>query len=99
MHISLTCVLCKVLEHIVASIMAKHFTEMDILYDLQHGFLEKRSCETQLIMLVNELAKHIQIGKQTDRILLDFSLVKHLTTLHMKNSFLYFINMLSEETL
>ena len=36
--ISLTCVLCKVLEHIVASSVAKHFSELDILYDLQHGF-------------------------------------------------------------
>ena len=74
--ISLTCVLCKVLEHIVK---AKHFTELDILYDLQHGFREKRACETQLIMLVDELAG------QTDLILLD--LVKHLTKLPMKNSF------------
>ena len=48
-------------------------TELDILYDLQHGFREKRSCETQLIMLVDELAKHMQMGKQTDLILLDFS--------------------------
>ena len=39
--ISLTCVLCKVLEHIVASSVAKHFTELDILYDLQHGFREE----------------------------------------------------------
>ena len=70
--ISLTCVLCKVLEHIVASSVAKHFTELDILYDLQHGFREKRSCETQLIMLVDELAKNMQMGKQTDLILLDF---------------------------
>ena len=54
--ISLTCVLCKVLEHIIASSMAKHFTELDILYDLQHGFREKRYCETQLIMRVDELA-------------------------------------------
>ena len=71
--ISLTCVLCKVLEHIVASSVAKHFTELDILYDLQHGFREKRSCEKQLIMLVDELAKNMQMGKQTDLILLDFS--------------------------
>ena len=55
--ISLTCVFCKALEHIVASSVAKHFTELDILYDLQHGFREKRSCETQLIMFVDELAK------------------------------------------
>ena len=53
--------------------MAKHFTELDILYDLQHGFREKRSCETQLIMLVDELSKNMQMGKQTDLILLDFS--------------------------
>ena len=71
--ILLTCVLCKVLEHIFASSSAKHFTELDILYDLQHGFREKRSCETQLIMLVDELAKNMQMGKQTDLILLDFS--------------------------
>ena len=71
--ISLTCVLCKVLEHIVASSVAKNFTELDILYDLQHGFREKRSCETQLIMLVDKLAKNMQMGKQTDLILLDFS--------------------------
>ena len=73
MPISLTCVLCKVLEHIFASSVAKHFTELDILYDLQHGFREKRSCETQLIMLVDELSKNMQMGKQTDLILLDFS--------------------------
>ena len=71
--ISLTCVLCKVLEHIVASVVAKHFTELDILYDLQHEFREKRSCETQLIMIVDELANNMQMGKQTDLILLDFS--------------------------
>ena len=71
--ISLTCVLCKILEHIVASSLVKHFTELVIFYEMQHGFREKRSCETQLIMLVDELAKNMQMGKQTDLILLDFS--------------------------
>ena len=71
--ISLTCVLCKVLEHVVASGISKHFTEQNILSELQHGFREKRSCETQLIMLVDELSKSMQSGKQTDLILLDFS--------------------------
>ena len=41
--ISLTCVLCKVLEHVVASGISKHFTEQNILSELQHGFREKRS--------------------------------------------------------
>ena len=62
--------LCKVLEHVVASGISKHFTEQNILSELQHGFREKRSCETQLIMLVNELSKSMQSGKQTDLILL-----------------------------
>ena len=42
-------------------------------HDLQHGFRERRSCETQLIILIDELSKNMQSRKQTDLILLDFS--------------------------
>ena len=72
--ISLTCILCKVLEHILASNIVKHLDGQGILYDLQHGFREKRSCETQLIMLIEDLARNASVGKQTDIILLDFSM-------------------------
>ena len=51
--------------------MTKHFNQNNILYDLQHGFREKRSCETQLI--VEDLARNMTSGKQTDLKLLDFS--------------------------
>ena len=71
--ISLTCILCKVLEHILASNIVKHLDGQGILYELQHGFREKRSCETQLIMLIEDLARSASVGKQTDIILLDFS--------------------------
>ena len=71
--LSLTCVLCKVMEHIITSQLVKHFNKHNILYELQHGFREKRSCETQLIMLIHELLQTMQKGKQTDLILLDFS--------------------------
>ena len=71
--ISLTCILCKVLEHILASNIIRHLDGQGILYDLQHGFREKRSCETQLIMLIEDLARSANLGKQTDIILLDFS--------------------------
>ena len=71
--ISLIYVLCKVLEHIVASNLTKHLANFNILFELQDGFMEKRSCETQLVMLVDEIAKNMQIWKQTDLILLDFS--------------------------
>ena len=69
--ISLKCVLCRVLEHIVAFNLTKHVANSNILFELQHGFGEKRSCETQLVMLVDEIAKNMQTGKQTDLILLD----------------------------
>ena len=72
-QISLACILCKVLEHILASNIIRHLDGQGILYDLQHGFREKRSCETQLIMLIEDLARSASLGKQTDIILLDFS--------------------------
>ena len=43
------------------------------MHDLQHGFREKRSCETQLVMMAEDLARNADVGKQTDIILLDFS--------------------------
>ena len=71
--ISITSVLDKVLEHIVASNLTKYLANSNILFELQHGFREKRSCETQMVMLIDEIAKNMQTGKQTDLILLDFS--------------------------
>ena len=52
--ISLTCILCKTLEHIASSI-TKHLSKLNIFYELQHGFREKRSCESLLLMLVDDL--------------------------------------------
>ena len=71
--ISLTCILCKVLEHILASNIVKHLDAQEIMYDMQHGFREKRSCETQLVMMIEDLAGNASAGNQTDVILLDFS--------------------------
>jgi hypothetical protein len=71
--ISLTCIACKLMEHVVASNIMKHGNNNNILYDLQHGFREKRSCETQLIEFSTDLFNNMQDGKQTDILILDFS--------------------------
>ena len=71
--ISLTCILCKVMEHIIASNLARHLNNHQILYELQHGFREKRSCETQLIQLAEDLSRQLIQGKRVDLVLLDFS--------------------------
>ena len=74
------------MEHIVASNLTKHFNQHNILYDLQHGFRRRRSCETQLIQLVEDLARNMTSGKQTGLILLDlskaFDKVNHLKLLY-----------------
>ena len=59
--------------HLNMSGLTKHFNQNNILYDLQHGFRERWSCETQLLQLIEDLARNMTEGKQTDHILLDFS--------------------------
>ena len=71
--ISLTSIPCKILEHLIYSSVYKHLEINCILSDAQHGFRKNRSCETQLIITVNELASHLNLGEQVDVITLDFS--------------------------
>ena len=56
-----TCILCKTLEHIDTSSITKHLhvSKLNIFYELQHGFREKSSCESQLLMLVDDLFKSL----------------------------------------
>mgnify|MGYP000547225927 CR=1 FL=1 len=58
------------LEHIVASSITKRLSKLNIFYELQHGFREKRSCESQLLMLVYDHFKSVYKKKQTDLICL-----------------------------
>ena len=73
------------MEHIIASNLARHLSNHQILYELQNGFREKRSCETQLIQLVENLSRQFIQGKQVDFVLLDlskaFDKVNHLILL------------------
>ncbi len=50
-----------------------HLEENSIRYDLQHGFRRNRSCESQLLQLVRDLAQGINNSGQTDMAILDFS--------------------------
>ena len=71
--ISLTSVCSKVLEHIIHSQVMKHLDAHQILTDQQHGFRKKRSCESQLILTLQDLASALEENEQIDAILLDFS--------------------------
>ena len=71
--ISLTCICCKILEHIVVSSIMNHADTHSILYPLQHGFRKFRSCETQLLEFVDDVTKNIENSTQTDILIMDFS--------------------------
>ena len=63
----------QVLEHIVTTNVVSHMDQYNLLYDLQRGFRTKRSCETQLVTLIEDLVRTSLAGSQTNLVLLDFS--------------------------
>ena len=71
--VSLTCISCKLLEHIICSNLSQHLKRNNILYPLQHGFRDKPSCETQLIEFVHDIAYYMQEGTQNDVVVMDFA--------------------------
>jgi len=71
--ISLTCICCKTLEHILHTNIMSHFFNYSILSDTQFGFRKNYSAELQLIKVSHDLAYSLNDKGQTDVILLDFS--------------------------
>ena len=71
--VSLTCISCKMFEHIILSNIMRHLDKHKLLTDCQHGFRRRRSCETQLLTLADELIKGLDRGRQLDLAILDFS--------------------------
>ena len=70
--VSLTCVPCKLLEHIVCSNIMAHLDEYKLLSDRQHAFRKGHSCETQLTTVINGWAKVLDNRGQVDTFILDF---------------------------
>ena len=62
-----------------------HLEELKIVSDIQHGFRKSYSCETQLRITLEDLAKNLDHGKQNDIILLD--ILKLLILSHTNASY------------
>ena len=76
--VSLTCICCKTLEHIIVSNINKHLSLENILADCQHGFRSQRSCETQLVQFFHDMVSNLDRAlnrghRQTDVIIMDFA--------------------------
>ena len=71
--VSLTSITWNFLKHVLASNITYHLEENNILYKLQYGFHKCKSCETQLISLLHDLAWNLDQSVQTDLISLNFA--------------------------
>ena len=70
--VSLTSVTCKLMEHILFRHIMDHLEKYNILSSFQHGFRSNHSCESQLLITVEDLARNLDRGLQTDVLILDF---------------------------
>ena len=71
--VSLTCILCKVLESFVRDALLKYMEENNFFSKCQHGFRRHRSCVTQLLEVLNDLTNLIEEKLDFDILYLDFA--------------------------
>ena len=70
--VSLTSVICKVLETIIRDHMMDFLIKHKLINPSQHGFLKARSCLTNLLCFLEEITKWVDDESPVDVIYLDF---------------------------
>ena len=71
--VSLTCILCKVMESVIRDELVLYLEESNLLSPFQHGFISHRSCTTNLLATLDAWTEMIDSGSSVDAIYLDFS--------------------------
>jgi len=84
--VSLTSVICKMLETIIKTHIMDHLESNHLLPDMQYRFCSGRFCELQLLRVVNHWIDYIDAGKDIDILYLDlqkaFDKVPHKRLIH-----------------
>ena len=70
--ISLTCILCKMLESLVRAELLTHLLKNNVLSKRQYGFINGRSTTLQLLHFIDACAQSIVQGNVVDTIYFDF---------------------------
>ena len=70
--VSLTSIVCKLLESFVRDSIQTHMEELKLYSDCQHGFRSGRSCISQLLEVIEDFSKLIDEEIPFDVIYLDF---------------------------
>ena len=71
--ISLTSIACKTMEHILSSQIMHYIESQGIICETQFGFRQKHSCETQLLLTIDDFARALDNNNQVDVGILDMS--------------------------
>ncbi len=71
--VSLTSILCKLLESIVKDHIINHLKANNLLYPHQHAFIGKRSATTQILEALDVWTNLLEKGDSVDAIYLDFA--------------------------
>ena len=61
------------MEHVIFKHILDHLDKHSILVNFQHGFRSKRSCESQLFITTEDIARNRDNNQQVDMFILDFS--------------------------
>jgi len=70
---SLTSLVCKQLEHVIARYLRQVWDKNDWLYERQHGFRPGYFCESQFIAVDQNIADPLDEGIVIDAIIIDFT--------------------------
>ena len=71
--ISLTSIVCKILEKILKTAITSHLIGNNLLRNSQHGFMPKKSCLTNLLHCMEEVTTILDNGDCADILYLDFA--------------------------
>ena len=70
--VSLTSIVCKVLESFIRDSIQEFFENLNLYSKCQHGFRKKKSCTTQLLEVMEDFSKFFDNNNNFDVIYLDF---------------------------
>ena len=71
--VTLTSVVCKQMEHVIAGYMRQVWENSDWIYEGQHGFRPGYSCESQIITICQDISDALDEATRLDAIIIDFS--------------------------
>ena len=69
--VTITSILCRMLERILKKPLLKHIEENNLLADEQHGFVGRRSCLSNLLLNMEIITENYDKGLPMDQIYLD----------------------------